>query len=184
MNKISRLWALVITISVLALGAVVANSNSPSSAEGGCAGKAYVTNQNANTVSVIDTATNAVVGSAIPVGSVPVAIAITPDGTKAYVTNQNANTVSVIDTATNAVVGPAIPVGSVPVAIAITPDGTKAYVTNFNPGTVSVIDTATNAVVGSAIPVGSAPVGIAIGCAAVVPPTTPTDPAVVLKFTG
>ena len=141
MNKISRLWALVITISVLALGAVVANSNSPSSAEGGCAGKAYVTNQNANTVSVIDTATNAVVGPAIPVGSVPVAIAITPDGTKAYVTNTNANT-------------------------------------------VSVIDTATNAVVGSAIPVGSAPVGIAIGCAAVVPPTTPTDPAVVLKFTG
>ena len=141
MNKISRLWALVITISVLALGAVVANSNSPSSAEGGCAGKAYVTNQNANTVSVIDTATNAVVGSAIPVGSVPIGIAITPDGTKAYVTNANANT-------------------------------------------VSVINTATNAVVGSAIPVGSAPTGIAICSAAVVPPTTPADPAVVLKFTG
>ena len=141
MNKISRLWALVITISVLALGAVVANSNSPSSAEGGCAGKAYVTNFNAGTVSVIDTATNAVVGSAIPVVSNPFGIAITPDGT-------------------------------------------KAYVTNFNAGTVSVINTATNAVVGSAIPVGSAPTGIAICPAAVVPPTTPTDPAVVLKFTG
>ena len=76
MNKISRLWALVITISILALGAVVANSNSPSSAEGGCAGKAYVTNANADTVSVIDTATNAVVGSAIPVGSAPTGIAI------------------------------------------------------------------------------------------------------------
>ena len=103
---------------------------------------------------------------------------------RSYVTNQDADTVSVIDTATNAVVGSAIPVGDNPFGIAITPDGTKAYVTNFNPGTVSVIDTATNAVVGSAIPVGSAPVGIAIGCAAVVPPTTPTDPAVVLKFTG
>jgi YVTN family beta-propeller protein len=78
MNKISRLWALVITISVLALGAVVANSNSPSSAEGGCAGKAYVVNFNADTVSVIDTATNAVVGSAIPVGSEPFGIAICP----------------------------------------------------------------------------------------------------------
>ena len=42
MNKISRLWALVITIAVLALGAVVANSNSPSSAEGGCAGQVCV----------------------------------------------------------------------------------------------------------------------------------------------
>ena len=184
MNKISRLWALVITISILALGAVVANSNSPSSAEGGCAGKAYVVNFNADTVSVIDTATNAVVGSPITVGDVPRGIAITPDGTKAYVTNQNANTVSVIDTATNAVVGSAIPVGSEPVGIAITPDGTKAYVTNRNADTVSVINTATNAVVGSPITVGDLPFGIAICPAAVVPPTTPTDPAVVLKFTG
>ena len=141
MNKISRLWALVITISVLALGAVVANSNSPSSAEGGCAGKAYVV-------------------------------------------NQNDDTVSVIDTATNSVVGPAIPVGITPVGIAITPDGTKAYVTNYLDDTVSVINTATNAAVGSPIPVGDGPTGIAIGCAAVVPPVTPTDPAVVLKFTG
>ena len=184
MNKISRLWALVITISVLALGAVVANSNSPSSAEGGCAGKAYVTNANADTVSVINTATNAVVGSAIPVGDAPFGIAITPDGTKAYVTNSGADTVSVIDTATNAVVGSAITVGDGPVGIAITPDGTKAYVTNFSADTVSVINTATNAVVGSAITVGDGPSAIAICPAAVVPPTTPTDPAVVLKFTG
>jgi len=78
MDKIYRLWALVITIAILALGAVVANSNSPSSAEGGCAGKAYVTNINADTVSVIDTATNAVVGSAIGVGDGPLDIAICP----------------------------------------------------------------------------------------------------------
>ena len=139
MNKISRLWALVVTISVLALGAVVANSNSPSSAEGGCAGKAYVTNANAGTVSVIDTATNTV-SATVAVGNQPFGVAITPDGTKAYVANQNAGTVSVIDTATN---------------------------------TVS-----------ATVAVGSVPVGIAICPAAVVPPTTPTDPAVVLKFTG
>ena len=184
MNKISRLWALVVTISILALGAVVANSNSPSSAEGGCAGKAYVTNANADTVSVINTATNTVVGSPITVGDVPFGIAITPDGTKAYVTNFNADTVSVIDTATNTVVGSAIPVGDAPRDIAITPDGTKAYVTNQDADTVSVIDTATNTVVGSPITVGDVPFGIAICPAAVVPPTTPTDPAVVLKFTG
>jgi YVTN family beta-propeller protein len=136
MNKISRLWALVITISVLALGAVVANSNSPSSAEGGCAGKAYVTNQNANTVSVIDTATNAVVGSAIPVGDQPVGIAITPDGTKAYVVNFNADTVSVIDTATNAVVGSAIPVGDLPFGIAICPAAVVPPTTPTDPAVV------------------------------------------------
>ena len=136
MNKISRLWALVITISILALGAVVANSNSPSSAEGGCAGKAYVVNFNADTVSVIDTATNAVVGSAIPVGSEPVGIAITPDGTKAYVTNQDADTVSVIDTATNTVVGSPITVGDVPFGIAICPAAVVPPTTPTDPAVV------------------------------------------------
>ena len=185
MNKISRLWALVITIAILALGAVVANSTSPSSAEGGCAGKAYVTNQNSNNVSVIDTATNAVVGSPIPVGTSPEGVAITPNGAFAYVANQNSNSVSVINTATNAVVGSPIAVGNGPAGVAITPNGAFAYVTNFSSNSVSVINTATNAVVGSPIPVGTTPQGVAICPAAVVPPTTtPTDPAVVLKFTG
>ena len=136
MNKISRLWALVITISVLALGAVVANSNSPSNAEGGCTGKAYVGNSNAGTVSVINTATNAVVGSAIPVGSVPAGIAITPDGTKAYVTNINSDDVSVIDTATNAVVGSSIPVGDGPRGVAICPAAVVPPVTPTDPAVV------------------------------------------------
>src|SRR5262249_11018448 len=40
---------------------------------------AYVTNENANTVSVIDTATNMVVGSPIAVGNNPLGVAVTPD---------------------------------------------------------------------------------------------------------
>src|ERR1700724_2421049 len=88
---------------------------------------AYVTNANSNTVSVISTATNTVVGSPIPVGTAPTGEAVTPDGTKVYVTNQNGNTVSVISTATNTVVGSPIPVGNRPQGIAVTPDGTKVY---------------------------------------------------------
>ena len=84
MNKIYRLWALVITISILALGAVVANSNSPSSAEGGCAGQAYVTDIKGTAVSVINTSTNTL-STTIPVGNSPLGVAITPDGTYAYV---------------------------------------------------------------------------------------------------
>ena len=183
MNKISRLWALVITISILALGAVVANSNSPSSAEGGCAGRAYVTNTVADTVSVINTATNLVVGSPIAVGINPNGVAITPNGAFAYVTNYADGTVSVIDTATNSVVGSPILVGDGPNVVAITPDGAYAYVPNTNEDTVSVIDTATNTV-SATIGVGDGPIGVAICPVAVVPPVTPTDPAVVLKFTG
>jgi len=54
---------------------------------------AYVTNQGTNDVSVISTATNAVVAT-IPVGSNPLGLAITPDGAFAYITNYLSNNVS------------------------------------------------------------------------------------------
>ena len=176
MNKISRLWALVITISILALGAVVANSNSPSSAEGGCAGQAYVTDIKGTAVSVINTSTNTL-STTITVGTSPRGVAITPNGAYVYVANANSNDVSVIDTATNAV-SATIAVGDNPIGVAITPDGAFAYATNAVDGTVSVINTATNLVVGSPIAVGDAPRSVAVCPAAVAPP------AVVLKFTG
>ena len=114
-----------------------------------------------NSVKVIDTATNKVVGSPIPVRSEASEIAISPDGTHAYVTNTGDGTVSVIDTATNMVVA-TVTVGTSPAGVAVTPDGAHVYVVNFGDGTVSVIDTATNKVVGSPIPVGPTPAAIAI----------------------
>ena len=63
---------------------------------------AYVTNEHSNNVSVIDTATNTLVAT-IPVGTIPFAVAVTPDGTHVYVTNDGSNNVSVIGTATNTV---------------------------------------------------------------------------------
>ena len=74
---------------------------------------AYVTNAVDNTVSVINTATNTVIGL-ISVGNYPLGIAITPDGARAYVTNAGDNTVSVINTATNTVIGSPISVGNFP----------------------------------------------------------------------
>jgi YVTN family beta-propeller protein len=47
---------------------------------------AYITNQSSNTVSVIDTVTNAVTAT-IPVGVVPEGVAVTPNGSKVYVAN-------------------------------------------------------------------------------------------------
>jgi YVTN family beta-propeller protein len=77
---------------------------------------AYITNSGDGTVSVIDTATNTVVGSPITVGTAPFGVAVTSDGSKVYVTNQGSNNVSVIATATNTVVGSPIPVGNAPIA--------------------------------------------------------------------
>ena len=78
---------------------------------------AYVANNGSNNVSVIDTATNMVVGLPIPVGSLPNDVAITPDGARAYVANFNSNNVSVISTRTNMVIA-TIPVGDEPFAVA------------------------------------------------------------------
>ncbi|MBK8295421.1 MAG: YncE family protein [Solirubrobacterales bacterium] len=126
--------------------------------------RAYVTDQEGNDVSVINTATNTVIGPDIPVGNNPRAVAITPDGTRAYVVNTADNDVSVIDTTTNSLVGPDIPVGSSPQDIAITPDGTRAYVANSGDDDVSVIDLLTGALNGPdiALAPGVQPDGLVI----------------------
>ena len=101
----------------------------------------YVTNGNDNTVSVINTATDAVTAT-IPVDARPDAAAVSPDGSVLYVTNFldaiNNGEVTVINTATNSVIT-TVQVGIDPSGIAVSPDGTQAYVTNEGSDTVSVI---------------------------------------------
>ena len=144
---------------------------------------AYVVNQcNAitsctgnGTVSVIDTATNAVVAT-VPVGYSPDGMAVSPDGSRVYVVNTcgasssctGNGTVSVIDTATNAVIA-TVPVGYSPFGVAVSPDSSRVYVANLcgtsgncsGDGTVSVIDTATDTVVAT-VPAGASPYGVAV----------------------
>ena len=116
-----------------------------------------------DTVSVIDTTTNKVVGS-IRVGDEPLDIAYDdPVNKRMYVTNSGDNTVSVIDTTTNKVVG-SVRVGDEPLDIAYDPVNKRMYVTNSGDDTVSVIDTTTNKVVGSftfGVGVGVGPFDIA-----------------------
>ena len=123
--------------------------------------RTYATNFGANSVLVIDNATNKVI-AAIAVGTGPGDVAITPDGTRAYVTNLFSSSVSVIDTATNTVVDTISSVFQ-PVNDAITPDGSRAYVTNSSAtfGSVSAIDTASNTVIAT-VGVGPDTQGLAI----------------------
>ena len=108
-------------------------------------GRAYVTSWASDTVSVIELATRAV-GATIPVGDLPMGVAVTPDTTRVYVSNERSNSVSVIDTATRAVVA-TVPVGQSPKGIRVNPSGTEVWVGNAFAGGVSVIDTATNTVI-------------------------------------
>jgi YVTN family beta-propeller protein len=128
---------------------------------------AYVANWLSSTVSVIDTATNAIkagFSAGITVGKGPWGVAFSPDGSTAYVTNYlvvGDGTVSVINTTTNTVTSTITGLGVRPSGVAVSPDGTKAYVANFSSDTVSVIDTATNTV-DATITVGDSPSGVAV----------------------
>jgi YVTN family beta-propeller protein len=57
-----------------------------------------------NFVSIIDTATNTLTATKIPVGTNPMGLSVTPDGSKVFVANSGDGTVSVINTATNTVI--------------------------------------------------------------------------------
>lgn len=142
--------------------------------------RAYVTNSNSSTVSIIDTASNTVIGT---IGGFdgPSGFVITPDGNHAYVNNYGATgglgsgngyTVRVVDLNTNSIVGPAIALSNptppaAPAALAITPDGAFVYVIcyqngNLNTGTISIIKTSDNTVQNNAVTGLSGPFKIVI----------------------
>src|SRR5207302_286363 len=122
---------------------------------------AYIPNASGNDVSVIDTATNAIVAT-VGVGDRPYGAAVSPDGSRVYVANYAGQSVSVIDAATNAVTATvALPLlGAFPLGVAVAPDGSRVYVTAVPDG-FFVIDTATNAVV-SAQSLPGDPFGVAV----------------------
>jgi YVTN family beta-propeller protein len=119
----------------------------------------YTGNYEDDTLSVIDTATNQVVGSPIPTGSSPYSIAITPNGQTLYLANDGGE-ITVVNTRTNQVVT-SITTPSSLETIAISPDGRTAYVTSQSDDIVVVVDLQTNQVVGSPITVGDNPWGVA-----------------------
>ena len=122
---------------------------------------AYVADSQAHVVSVLDTATESVVGT-IAVGTAPSGVAITRDGTRAYVTNTGSDSVSVLDIATNSVVA-TIAVGPSPSAVAVTPNAARLYVVVAG-GSVAVIDTELAGVIAT-IPVGTSLFGGGSGVA-------------------
>jgi len=104
----------------------------------------YTADNLANTVSVLTTATSAVVKH-IPVGqdTYPYAVALSRDGRFLYVSLWGKSAVGVVDLQTGSVAN-TIPTGDHPNALLLSPDGKVLYVANANSNTVTVIDTAAN----------------------------------------
>lgn len=79
------------------VGAGIATGTDPSGIALNAAGTTvYVANQDSNTISAINTATQAVTGSA-ETGDGPVGVSITPDGSRVLVANASSNSVSVFN---------------------------------------------------------------------------------------
>ncbi|HEX3632770.1 MAG TPA: plastocyanin/azurin family copper-binding protein [Casimicrobiaceae bacterium] len=109
--------------------------------------KAYVGNFKDSTVSIIDTANDAVIGT-VPVSAGPHGMTMTPDGKTVYVSGDESSTVSVIDTATDRVTY-AVDVGKTPHGLAMQPDGRMLLVAVYGEDRVAFVDTATRAIMAS-----------------------------------
>lgn len=112
-----------------------------------------------DTVAVVDTATSHV-QTPITTGTLPSALAVTPDGKDVLVANKGVDTVSEIDVATGRVVG-RVTVGLEPDAVAVAPDGALALVANFDDNSVTPLSLPSLRA-GPPIAVGRQPVSIAI----------------------
>jgi serine/threonine-protein kinase len=123
--------------------------------------RVYVTNQNAGTVSVLDTATGRPIVAPIRVGERPNSVRVAATGARAFVTSTGSGTVAIIDTATNTVAATVV-VGGFVDGIALSPDGGRLYAGIADTGTVVTIDTATARQIGRPIKVGDQPYGMAI----------------------
>jgi YVTN family beta-propeller protein len=102
--------------------------------------RVYVTNANSDTVSVISTATDAVVktlhvggagrGRESLLGGSPNAVSVSPDGRTLYVANGSQNAIAVVDVwgrSDDAVKG-LIPTGWYPTAVAVDPAGERLFI--------------------------------------------------------
>lgn len=111
----------------------------------------YINSTNTDVVQRVDTATNLIVGAAIPVGTTPSAMAINPAGTKVFVLNRGTRSVSVITVAGNTVTNTILnvaDVGDAPSDIIINAAGTRAYVSNTGEKSfVTVIDLGTETII-------------------------------------
>jgi len=121
--------------------------------------RAYVANKGEGTVSVIDVATNTIVGGPIPVGTDPSSVAVSADGARVYVTLGSGD-VAVLDVTSGNSVNTISDVGVLPNEIAVV--GSRLYVTDGSAGNVAVINGTT---LGAAIVLGlnAQPLGIVAG---------------------
>jgi len=102
---------------------------------------AYVPNEGSGTLSVIDTATDQVIGD-IPAGKKPRGLAANVEGTRLYVSDQPNNRLVVVDLALRKEVG-TVPLGVSPEGVSASPDGRYIAVALEESNSIAFIAAAT-----------------------------------------
>lgn len=107
----------------------------------------YVANRDGYSVTVIDSASNTVIGT-IPVGAQPWAqVAVDAKTNRIYVVNNGSNSLSVIDGASDSVIATVSGLGSAPEGVGVHSGRNRVYVSH-SANQLSVIDATTNTRVG------------------------------------
>lgn len=119
--------------------------------------RAFVSNSEDNTVTVVDLATASVVGT-IPTGNFPHGMRMNPAGDEIYAANVESGSVSVLDPYGLKEIEQ-IAVGDAPVQVGFTPDGKRAFVSLRDEDSVAAIDPVTRSVV-ERIAVGDGPIQV------------------------
>jgi YVTN family beta-propeller protein len=121
----------------------------------------FIPSESVGEINVIDTANARVLKTlALPAGSRPMRVRVSPDETKLYVSNGRAGTISVIDTQTYELLA-TIKVGPRPWGIGISPDGKFLFAANGYSNDVSVVDLETNKEI-TRVKAGLSPWGVAV----------------------
>ncbi len=119
--------------------------------------RAFVTNAEDDTLSVIDLASREVIAT-VATDDYPHGQRLSPDGRQIMVANVQSGTVSVIDTETLKKVG-SISVGLTPVQVAFTPDESRLYVSLRDANQVAVVDVKTKELIAT-VDVGRNPIQV------------------------
>ena len=149
------------TANYSAVGHFKVNGRPRSAAFLSTGGIGFIPSESAGELNVIDSVNIKVLKTiALPSGSRPMRVTLSPDEKRLYVSNGRAGTISVFDTHSYDLLD-TIKVGTRPWGMGVSPDGKFLFTANGPSNDVSIVDLHTNKEV-SRVKAGSSPWGIAI----------------------
>jgi YVTN family beta-propeller protein len=119
----------------------------------------WIASRNDSKISIVSTATDAIVETFSAGGEGPQRVEFTPDGSQVWSSNVRSNTLTVFDAKTRKLLG-SVSVGAGPAGIVFSPDGKRGYFALSGAGQIAVIDVAGRRVERT-IATGTEPDGIA-----------------------